>query len=268
VAPHESQFDMDTAVTLLEPGVYDCAVSERHWVVAGPNGGYLAALLAKAAAAHLADPARQLRSLTVHYLRPPVAGPARIEVVTEQRGRSVTFLRLRMTQHDKQVLLAIGAWAIQRQGIEHDGWSMPAAPSPEACPPMTSAHPDGPLPVHRQWEIRSCRAPALGGGVPDLTWWIRPPVHRPLDGAMLVAIADACPPPIFATLTRPTAIPTLDLTVHVRAELAQVRWEPGDWILARFVTRLATGGFLEEDGELWAAGGTLLAHSRQLALAV
>ena len=58
---------------------------------------------------------------------------------------------------------------------------------------------------------------------------------------------------------------TLDLTVHVRGPLATTTWQPGDWILARFRTRLSADGFLEEDGELWDECGNLIAMSRQLA---
>ena len=37
-------------------------------------------------------------------------------------------------------------------------------------------------------------------------------------------------------------------------------------LLARFTTKLVRDGFFEEDGELWAQDGTLVAQSRQLAL--
>ena len=36
--------------------------------------------------------------------------------------------------------------------------------------------------------------------------------------------------------------------------------------LVRFWTRVSTHGFIEEDGEIWAPDGTLIAQSRQLAL--
>ncbi len=69
---------------------------------------------------------------------------------------------------------------------------------------------------------------------------------------------------MFTTSTAPLAVPTLDLTVHLRGALPR----PGDWVLGRFRTRAARAGFLEEDGELWSRDGELLAQSRQLALAI
>ncbi len=85
---------------------------------------------------------------------------------------------------------------------------------------------------------------------------------------MIVPLSDALPPPIFVTEIGPQAIPTVDLTVHVRAMLKDATWMPGDWVLARFITRHASGGYLEEDGELRAADGTVLAQSRQPAPSV
>lgn len=260
-------FDEDIAVRREDDGVYTCSVSPNHHVIAGPNGGYLAALLTRAAEVHLADEARQLRSLTVHYLRPPKDGPARIEVTTEQLGRTVAYLRVKMTQNEKPMLLATGAWATARTGFEFNGWSLPEAPPPENCASFQSVRGGPSLPIHSQWDILCASNVVFGsGGKPDLAWWIRPPVHRPLDAPMIVAMTDALPPPIFATEAGPMPVPTLDLTVHVRADLSTVPWQPGDWVLARFTTRHCSGGFLEEDGELWTQSGTLLAHSRQLAL--
>lgn len=263
-------FDSDTEIAMTAAGRYDCQISEKQWVVAGPNGGYLAAILTRAGEAHLDDKARQLRSLTVHYLRPPKAAAAQIEVTIEQKGRSVAFLRLKMIQKGKLILLATGAWATEREGFDFLGWPAPEVDPPEACGELTEVRAGPPIPIHRQWEIRSATPGAMfgAGQPPDLNWWIRPPVHRPLDAAMLVAITDALPPPIFVTDVGPMAVPTIDLTIHIRAMLNAVPWRPGDWVLARFATQYASGGFLEEDGALWTADGILIAHSRQLALSV
>jgi acyl-CoA thioesterase len=53
---------------------------------------------------------------------------------------------------------------------------------------------------------------------------------------------------------------TIELTVHVRARPA-----PG-WLACRSYTRFVTGGYHEEDFEVWDSAGTLVAQSRQLAL--
>ena len=76
----------------------------------------------------------------------------------------------------------------------------------------------------------------------------------------LGVMVDAFPPTIFNTTIPVAWVPTVELTAHVRARPA-----PG-WLRCSFRTRFVTGGFLEEDGEVWDAGGTLVAQSRQLAL--
>ena len=64
------------------------------------------------------------------------------------------------------------------------------------------------------------------------------------------------------------AVPTVDLTVHFRAPLPPPGARPEDSYLVVFRTRVAAGGFMEEDGELWSRDGVLLCQSRQLAVVV
>ena len=73
------------------------------------------------------------------------------------------------------------------------------------------------------------------------------------------APVDALPPVTF-DLGLPGWAPTLELTVHVRAQPA-----PG-WAVVRHATRNVSGGHFEEDCEVWDSTGTLVAQSRQLAL--
>jgi hypothetical protein len=61
-------------------------------------------------------------------------------------------------------------------------------------------------------------------------------------------------------------VPTVDLTIHFRAGLPMSGLGPDDFVLGHFRTRTVADGFLEEDGELWTAGGGLIAQSRQLAI--
>lgn len=255
-------FATDTAVAAAEDGAFDCRLDPRWWIVAGPNGGYVAAILVRALEA-AAGQERPLRSLTVHYLRPPAAGPARVFVETERQGRSVTFLRARMEQDRKPCALALAVLAGAHEGLELDDAQAPRVPGPEEighvevpeqAPPLASNFDSRPaigaLPFSGARE-------ALTGG------WLRFAEPEPLDAAALVAMTDAWLPATFTTVDRPIAVPTLDLTVHLRTG---ERRPPG-WVLARYRTRLAHEGYLEEDAELFAEDGELLAQSRQLALA-
>ncbi len=248
-------------------GAWDCVITENYWLPAGPNGGYIGALLTHAAELHLDEPARQARGLTIHFLRRPKPGPAVLRAQTLHQGRSVSFVQVTLEQDDRAAATATGTWAKAREGIEHDAWTMPSVAPPEACVPMAAIRDGETMPIHQQWDIRSVDGVRFGQGeVTEMSWWIRPPEHRPLDAAMVVAMSDALPPPIFAVAMPGAGVPTLDLTVHLRVDLPTVTWKPGDWIMAHFVTRLAHGGFLEEDGDLWTADGTLIANCRQLAI--
>ena len=98
-------------------------------------------------------------------------------------------------------------------------------------------------------------------GRPRNLAWLRFDPPRPLDHLALTALSDGWMPAALSKLGRLAGAPTLDLTIHFRAPVAN-----GEWVLADYRSRFSAGGVWEEDGELWAADGTLLAQSRQLAL--
>ena len=99
--------------------------------------------------------------------------------------------------------------------------------------------------------------------------WIRLAEPRIVDPLLAAAFADAYPPAIFSRLAEREltgGVPTVDLTIHFRAELPLPGARPDDYVLAVFRSQLARDGFIEEDGQLFAADGRLIAQSRQLAL--
>lgn len=269
-------FERDTAVRLEADGtekVYTATIDDSWWVVAGPNGGYLAAILVRALTdagsaegdGQAVEP-RPLRSLTIHYLRPPAAGPVRVAVTVERAGSSVSYLSARLEQDGRACALALAVLATDREGaLElHD------APAPDVAPPdQLEPQPDHPSlpPFGRHFDFRHALGarPFVGAAEALTGGWLRlRDDDRPLDAALVTALTDSWYPAAFAVATQPLAVPTLDLTVHLRAPLPR----PAGWVLARVRTRVARAGMLEEDAELWSAGGELLAQSRQLALAL
>src|SRR5689334_7651773 len=113
-----SRFAMDTAITMLAAHGYAARIDHGWWIVRGPNGGYLAALILRALTTDVADPARHPRSFTVHYLRPPREGDVEILVQPECAGRTTTVLTARMIQDGKLTALAVAAFGTDRPGPE------------------------------------------------------------------------------------------------------------------------------------------------------
>lgn len=260
-------FDRDTGVEPLGDGRFAASFSPDWRVVRGPNGGYAAAVVVQAIAAAVADPQRQLRSLTVHYLRPPIEGDVEITVTIERAGRGMTTVSARAVQEDKTVLLALAALGGPYEGaIAYADADVPAVPPPEelSVPEGIFSFPD--MRFRDHFELRpALGVPIFSGQSPALTGgWIRLREERPLDAALLVALTDSWWPAPYGPADRVLVAPTIDLTVHLRAALPR----PHDHVLMEVRSDTAVDGYFEEDTRVFARDGTLLAHSRQLALAL
>ncbi len=86
-----------------------------------------------------------------------------------------------------------------------------------------------------------------------------------MDAPAIAAVTDGWLPPVFGRTNEPLVVPTIDLTVHFRSAVPHPGVAADGFLLAVFRTSVAADGFLDEDGEVWAPDGTLLAQSRQLA---
>lgn len=273
-----SRFLHDTTVSRTAEGWYRGSMDPGWWVVNGPNGGFVAAVLARAILAEVDhgagpdDSPKSLHSLTLHYLRPPVAGEVRIEVVVERRGRSVATVTARMSQDGNLLVVGIAAVAGVRVTSHFDDTEAPSAPDPEGLPAPVRP-PDAPtIQINGRYDMRPCLGSAITEWGPDVEpqpavsgGWMRFAEPTVVDAVALVALTDAWFPPVFHRLPGgPLAVPTVDLTVHVR----RLPEDPTDWVLVRFASPLAVDGYLVEDGEIWDRHGNLLAVSRQLAVLV
>src|SRR5438270_11831615 len=101
-------FQRDTAVVRAADGSFTGTVSEGWRAGRGPHGGYVAAMILRAAMAGVDDADRRPRSLTVHYARAPAPGPVRIAVTVERAGRSLSTVSARMDQDGELMALALG----------------------------------------------------------------------------------------------------------------------------------------------------------------
>jgi len=240
----------------------------------GPHGGYLAAMLLRALIESVADAGRAPRSLTIHYARPPEPGPVRITTTLEREGRSLSTLSARMHQGEELIALVLAAFSIPWAGPELSDVVLPdvepADPSREGLKLMEH----GPeFARHIVLQPRMAGRPfadgAAGEQPMEIRAWMGLVEPRPIDALSLAFFSDALIPAPYMRMREFAAVPTIDLTVHFRSRMrAPAGADPHELCLAQTTTELVHDGFFVEDGLIWAADGTLLAHSRQLAIVI
>jgi acyl-CoA thioesterase len=273
-APEPGAFDRATAVTRQQgagaDGLFAAEVSGDWRAGRGPHGGYLAAMILRALTETVADPTRTPRSLTIHYARAPLPGAVSIRTVLERAGRSLSTLSARMEQHGTLVALALAAFSVPWPASE-----ISDLPMPEVAPPEETREGGGmlkfgapPFTKHLVLQQRIGALPFTGSQEKmEIGGWLGLAEPRPIDALSLAFFSDALFSPPFIRLSERATSPTLDLTVHFRKSMPRDdNPDPNELCFARFSSGLVHDGFFEEDGVIWAADGTVLAQSRQLAI--
>jgi acyl-CoA thioesterase len=260
----DSPFDADTRVTAAGPGRWTADVTDR-WDIAVPDGGYVLCVALAAVRAEVRQP--HPLTVTAHYLAPADHGAAEIEVHVLKEGRSLSTASATLAQGGRTRLALLATYGDLRSqsGPTIVGATAPVLPPPEACgfadgrpAPVAADRPAIADRVDFRPTPASARALVERGSAPRIEGWIRLADGRDPDVDCLPLLVDASPPAVFAAI--PTGwVPTLELTVHVRAVPA-----PG-WLRAVIATRVLVDGLLEEECELWDADDHLVAMSRQLA---
>lgn len=263
----DSPADPAATLTTATTAIFDADVSPDWRAGRGPHGGYLAAMLLRALTATVADPLRAPRSLTIHYARAPEPGPVEIRTAIERTGRSLSTISARMEQDGQLMALALSAFSLPWHAPEIS--ELPLPDVEEAEPRL--AEPRRPHPLappfarHMEFQPRMGTRPFTGAQLPmEVGGWLALAERRPLDYLALAFFSDALFSPPFIRLSAPAVTPTVDLTIHFRAraeDSASV-----EHCFARFQSTVLHEGFFEEDGVIWAPDGTVLLHSRQLAI--
>jgi acyl-CoA thioesterase len=273
------RFTRDTAVEAVGPDRYRGRIDPGWSVVDGraPNGGYVMALAARAMRTGLPHP--DPVSLTAYFLAPPDPGDVDIEVERVRSGRRHTTVAATLTQQGRQQTRLLGTFAdlAQADGPDRLDLTPPRFPPIEDCLDVTTAaaervasHHAPSFPIQQRFDHRqpaelaswATGRPIGRGEIGGYLRFADAAEDDAIDTLGLLVVADCFAPAVFNTeVGRTSWVPTVELTVQVRG-----RPLPG-YLAARFHTRAITHGYLEEDGEVWDAGGNLVALSRQLALA-
>ena len=258
-------FSVASAVESDGPGRWIAAIEPGWDIVGNANGGYLMAIAARACAEASGRP--DPVTVTGHFLRPGKPGPVSITTDVVKRGRTFSTVAATMSSAGKPILSFLGSFtelgddAGGPERVEAEPPDLPPVESCIAVEPTETFPP--PFMGNVDLRLHPDDVPFMGSAsdLPRLRGWFRWRDGQALDTIGLLVAVDAFPPTSFNANLPIAWTPTLELTAHIRACPG-----PHDWLRCTFTTRFITGGFLEEDGELWDAAGRLVAQSRQLAL--
>lgn len=222
-------FAAAAALATRGPGCFDAQV-DAGWTIGGrPNGGYLLAMTARAAAATSHHPHPVAAS--AHFLRSPEPGPAVIETELARAGRAVDHVRVRLVQTESPCVEAIVTTATldASSAVVWDG-GVPPRPACtfEECVPAPRTMADGSrVAIADQVDLRL--EPASAGfmrgepsGRGELCGWLALGDDEPFDPASLLFAVDSFPPASF-DVAFSGWVPTLELTAYVRASRPRAR---------------------------------------------
>ena len=264
-------FDEATAVTPEGDGRYRVSLDGRFAIVSGNgsvgavNGGVLMACVLRAVLD--TSPHPDPVATSAHFLRVPRPEPAQVHVTWLKQGRTAATARAVLVQEGAGVLeTTITTGTLGAPGDDGLSWTgePPVLPPVEECTGFADfAGATRRTGYAGQVDLRL--DPATSGwlrgqpqGVPEMRGYFQLREERDPDAYLLALAVDALPPVIFG-IARAGWSPTVELTWHMRAVPA-----PG---LLRVAARSrhVSGGWFDEESEVWDSAGRLVAQSRQIA---
>jgi acyl-coenzyme A thioesterase PaaI-like protein len=275
-------FDEATAVTRRAEGLY-AALPDARFAMVAPggttpsaiNGGALLATVMRAVLAE--SPLPHPVATSAHFLRVAAIAPAEVQVTWLKQGRTTATARAALVQDGKVILdttittgevpgpvAAEAAATPDASGAGPDGltWTgrPPAFPAIEDCLNLGqwrgTTGPDGTSGYAAQVEV--LMDPATAGwrrnepsGLPEMRGYFQLRDRQDPD-AYVLALA-------VVGLGATSWAPTVELTWYMRAVPC-----PGPLAVAARA-RHVSGGWFDEEAEVWDASGRLVAQSKQLA---
>lgn len=229
------------------------------------HGGWLLETLAGEALRSTAHP--HPVAVSAHYVAAPRTGPSRLVTEVLREGRSVAAVRTSLLQEGRmkvEALVSAGTLPGPDAAPRLLDLAPPVLPPPEQCLVHENLPGGGRNGITEQLEVAMDPATAgflsgQPGGSSEVRAWVRARDGREPDPLFLLTVADALPPVTF-DLGIPGWVPTVELTVLLRGVPASGRLR----CVQR--ARLLSGGWLDEECEVWDSAGRLVAQARQLAM--
>jgi Thioesterase-like superfamily len=266
-------FDEATAARRSGPGRYEVRPDARFALVApgntappAVNGGVMMATMLRAVLD--TSPHFYPVATSAHFLRVPLLEPGEVEVTWLKQGRTAATARAALIQESQYVLdVTVTTGNLPGNGALNWTGEPPDLPPIEECvdlgPWRGTVGADGVAGYAAQVDLRM--DPATTGwrrgepsGVPEMRGYFSLREQRDPDAYLLAVAVDSLPPVVFGLGAMGWA-PTVELTWHMRAVPA-----PGPLRVAARC-RHVSGGWFDEETEVWDTAGQLVAQGRQIA---
>ncbi len=259
-------FDEATAAERVADGRYVVRPDPRFAIAGAVNGGVLLASVLRAVLDSSPHPYPVATS--AHFLRAPRAEPAYVNVTWLKHGKVAATARATLIQESRPVLevtVTTGALGDPAEGGLSWTGEPPRLPPVAECEDIQRA--SGPRAFSGYAEQVDLRLdPATTGwvhgqpgGTPEMRGYFQLRQPRDPDPYLLALAVDSMPPVVFGLAVVGWS-PTVELTWHMRAVPA-----PGPLRVAARC-RHVSGGWFDEEAEVWDSAGRLVAQSRQIAL--
>ncbi|GLY63760.1 thioesterase family protein [Amycolatopsis taiwanensis] len=266
--PDPADFAFACAVRSLGDGTLTAVLRHEWSIGTHPHGGFLLALMAKAALTALAErgePMADPLAISAEFLRPPAIGPVLLRTDVRKVGRRATVVGIVLEQRGRSCVEA--TVTAGRLPVRRPEWSdlpsMPVEPPPRAIP-IGGDTAEGEFNLAKGCDVRLDPATAgflsgRTGDPPRIRLWVKPR-HSAVDPYFTLLAGDVNPPVVF-NLGRFGWSPTVQLTALLRARPA-----PG-WLRVLVESQSVQESWFDSDATVIDSSGRLVCQARQLALA-
>lgn len=260
-------FRAATAITArAEAHEFDVDLDGQWGLADKPNGGYLLAVLARAAGAVCGPAHPHLTAISGSFVQSPVFGPAVVTVEPLRAGKQATQLRARLSQDGQPKVEALITQGVLTEGEPFWSGAEPVELPPLAdCPRSGVMAPGGEFRLHILEVVEQYLDPAVLGfakgrpnGRGEMRGWLRLADGSDWDPLSLLVALDTLPP-VSYDVGAPGWAPTVQLSAYLRNLPA-----PGP-IRVRAQASELGNGHVDSVWHAWDSKGRLVAQAGQIA---
>lgn len=264
---NEHPFDVATALTDLGGGKFAGETSPEYANVVGTFGGVTAATMMRAVLEskdRRGDPVVQ----TVNFCGSLDAGGFEISATMERAGKYTQHWSLKLVQNAEVKTTASIVCGVRSEVFSRQIEMKPSAPDPETCEPLKTK---GLINWLERYSFRFVEGEPRLSGIPlseqgnsRSLLWIADLPERPVNTLSLAAISDCFFPRLLHLRGKMVPFGTVSMTTYFHSTTEEISAVGAAAVLGATDSKCVHRNFHDQQMQLWASDGTLLASGSQL----